>query len=256
MAIAGWAGTAARAVDRRFGHTDGLVSLIYHRVGQRSPSPVDLPTDTFRRQMAAVAATERAASLDDALANGSGVVVTFDDGTSDWLDVVLPALEEYSVPAVFYVATQFIDEQIDFPDAGTPLTWAALGELASHPLVTIGAHTHSHRVLADVSADEAERESTRCNELLAEHLGIACRHFAYPKAVLGSPSAEVVIRRHYASAALAGGGANKSPCDPFRLRRTPLTVRDTEEDFTAKLAGGGRLEGVLREWRDRLRAKR
>src|SRR5690606_700567 len=75
---------------------------------------------------------------------GGGVVLTFDDGTTDWVEHVLPALERHAVPATFYISTDFVERQIPFPGDGTPLTWKGIEELSSSPFVTIGSHTHRH----------------------------------------------------------------------------------------------------------------
>ena len=92
--------------------------LAYHRVGARTPSPVDLGADPFRRQMEHVSST--AASLDDALValaapteratvGAAPIVVTFDDGTKDFVEVALPILVEFSIPVVLYLSTANVD---------------------------------------------------------------------------------------------------------------------------------------------------
>ena len=113
---------AAGAVDVVRPATSGLVVLIYHRVGGHTPVTVDLPTAVFDDQIAELAATTNVLSLDDAVARlGAGddltgsVVVTFDDGTVDFVDEALPVLERHGVPATLYVATQHVEKRIDFP---------------------------------------------------------------------------------------------------------------------------------------------
>src|SRR5581483_87481 len=86
-----WTAAAADAVRR----TDGLVILVYHRVGGRTPVSVDLPRPLFAEQLAVLAGEwapttlDRAADLLAAPAAPSGppaVCVTFDDGTADFVD--------------------------------------------------------------------------------------------------------------------------------------------------------------------------
>lgn len=259
--------TAARrgfaTIDRlgdRFVRRDGWTALIYHRVGQRTDSSVDLSLDVFRRQLdylsenAAVVALDDAIALDDA--DASTVVLTFDDGTSDWVDVVQPELVARSMPATFYVATDFVDRQLRWPADAQPINWAGLGELASNPLFEIGSHTHTHRVLQSASAQGAADELQRVNELLGEHLGAPARHFAYPKAIAPSAAAEVVVRRMCSTAALAGNRANPPGSDPHRLGRHALTVGDDMASFAAKVAGGRRVEGWARAQRDAWKSRR
>src|SRR4051794_14647529 len=146
----------AAGVDRLRQPRRGVSVLIYHRVGRRSSLEVDLPESLFDEQMAWLADSDRPATLDDALLTLDGpapasrpdpVVVTFDDGTADFIDVALPVLVEHKVPAVLYVATEFIDSGREFPDHGTPLSWAALADAMGTGLLTVGSHTHTHALL-------------------------------------------------------------------------------------------------------------
>ena len=182
-------------------------------------------------------------------------MLTFDDGTADWPDVVLPALVERRLPAVFYVSTDFVERGRPFPDAGRPVSWSGLAEMASTGLATVASHTHTHRVLAGTSADEAVDELDRSIGLIEDRLGRPCRHFAYPKAVAPSPAAEVVVRRRFATAALAGNRVNGPGADLHRLGRHAVTVADDAASFRRTAAGGRRLEGRLRELRDARRAR-
>ncbi len=60
------------------------------------------------------------------------------------------------------------------------LDWAGIGTLASHPRVTIGAHTVSHAMLAKHEADRVRAELADGKRLLEQRLGRAVRHLAYP----------------------------------------------------------------------------
>ena len=56
------------------------------------------------------------------------VVVTFDDGTADLVDVALPILARHDVPSMWYLATDFMERSREFPDGGRPLSWAGARE--------------------------------------------------------------------------------------------------------------------------------
>lgn len=60
------------------------------------------------------------------------------------------------------------------------MTWAELKAVAAHPLVTIGAHTVTHPMLAKHSDDVARAEMADGRDAIAAKLGIEARHFAYP----------------------------------------------------------------------------
>jgi len=263
---------SAAAADVLRGPRRGLVVLIYHRVGRRSDMEVDLPIGMFADQIAWLRATIPIVSLDEGLAwvaaadepwNGSDdgpwaddlrVSITFDDGTVDFSELALPLLAEYGVPATLYVATEFVEEQVEFPHDGVPITWSALRDCLSTGLVTIGSHTHTHAILDRIPDAEVASELDRSIGLITDRLEVLPTHFAYPKAVMGSPGADRAVRRRFVSAALAGGHTNRpGTTDPFRLARMPVQVSDGEAWFRRKAFGGMALEESIRQLVNRKR---
>ena len=250
------------AADLLVPPSDGLVVLIYHRVGRRTTVPVDLPTHLFEEQVAWIA-EHGAVTLDEGLRRlqgpidpglGRALAVTFDDGTADFVDSALPTLVAGRIPVVLYVATRHIEEQVPFPDDGQPVSWAGLRDAVSTGLVTIGSHTHSHALLDRLPFAQVRDELDRADGLIAERLGVEVQHFAYPKAVFGSPGADAAVRARYRSAAVAGSRPNPwEHTDVFRLARTPVQTFDQMRWFRRKSAGGLRLEDVLRQKANRLR---
>lgn len=221
---------------------------------------MDVPIPEFDDQLAWLSAHRTVLTLDaaaDLIESGSvpldGVVLTFDDGTDDWARHVLPALDRHDVPATFYVATDFVDRSLPFPGEGRPADWAALKELVSSPLVTVGSHTHRHVLLDRLPSVEIDDELDRSIDLLRDHLDIDPIHFAYPKAVAGSSSAEAAVRRRFRTAVLAGTRSNPAGIDLHRLRRSPVQASDTAAWFRRKAVGGMRLEDDLRQLANRVR---
>jgi peptidoglycan/xylan/chitin deacetylase (PgdA/CDA1 family) len=240
--------------------SSGVVVLAYHRVGGGTRQESDLEPDAFAEQMSWLRSSVGVVSIDDGLdqltsaASGSSIVVTFDDGTADFIDHALPALVANNVPATYYIATNHIEKQLPFPGNGTPMTWAALAEALSTGLVTIGSHTHNHAVLDKLSPDEAEQELKTSAQLIEDRLGVACHHFAYPKGVFGGGLNEQHVARYYRSAALANCGVNvPGATNPLRLDRSPVQRSDQQFFFRRKALGGLRLEGQLRSHLNRRR---
>lgn len=75
-----------------------------------------------------------------------------------------------------------------------PMSWEMLADLAARGM-TVGSHTHHHRVLTNEPAAEVAAELTRSRRLLEERLGIAVRHLSYPD---GQFSPEVLDAAHAA----------------------------------------------------------
>ena len=250
----------AAAADLLAQPEPGITILIYHRVGAGAGGQMDLDPQTFEEQVGWLMHTQRVISLDQAeaeLRDGGtlrpGVVITFDDGTTDWVDHVLPTLERHKAPATFYVATDFVDRQVEFPGGGRPLSWAGLRELATSPVVTIGSHTHRHLLLDRLQAHEVDAELDRSIDLLRDRLEVDPSHFAYPKAIAGSPAAEAAVRERFSTAVLAGTRANPAGSDLHRLHRSPVQPADGSRWFRRKVVGGMHVEDDVRRLANRVR---
>lgn len=260
---------ASAGADRLRPPVAGVVILLYHRVGGGSSLEIDLDPGRFDEQMAAVAATNRALSLGAALetlngatpqtapAGKSSVVVTFDDGTADFVDVALPILVRHGVCATLYAATSFIEDGLDFPGGGPTVSWAGLRDACATGLVDVGSHTHTHRLLDRIAPEAAIDELDRSAGLIGERLGRPALDFAYPKAVAATPEIARLVQERFRSAALAGTRVNPyRRTDPYRLARSPIQVSDGMQFFERKLAGGMALEDSLRRALNRARYAR
>jgi peptidoglycan/xylan/chitin deacetylase (PgdA/CDA1 family) len=240
----------------------GLVVLIYHRVGRRTPIETDLPVGLFEDQIHFLAERAHVVTLDDGLrainsqqsTESNMVAITFDDGTADFADVALPVIERHGVPVLLYLATQFVEDQRSFPHDGRPISWAAVRDACSTGLVSVGSHTHSHALLDRLPASEVDDELDRSIGLIEERVDVAATHFAYPKAVPGSPVADHAVRARFRSAAIAGTRANPfGASNPYRLARSPVQVSDGMRWFMRKARGGLALEDRVRRVVDRRR---
>jgi peptidoglycan/xylan/chitin deacetylase (PgdA/CDA1 family) len=218
----------AGVVSRR--RAGDLVVLLYHRVVDGS-TEIELPAATFEEHLRYLSAGDRVVGLDAALSDGQGggVAVTFDDGTPDFVDTVVPMLVRYRVPATLYLATGLVN--------GHGLTWDGLRDAVGTGLVTVGSHTHTHADLRGLGEAACDEEMRRSKELIEDRLGRPCRHFAYPWAV-GSPAADRVARRLFDSAALDAWRTNRrGRLEPYRLGRTPVLRSDGAVLFRAKSRG-------------------
>jgi len=258
---------AAAAADTVRSPATGVVVLIYHRVGGSSGLELDMPVDLFDAQAAALAASGRVVPLAEALARiapqdtsddltprTAPVVLTFDDGTVDFVERAVPILERHRLPVTLYAATSFIDEGRSFPGDGRPVSWQGLADACATGLVEVGSHTHGHLLLDRLPPSEVAGELDRSIELIGEHLGRPALDFAYPKAVAGSPAADQAVRQRFRSAALAGTRANPpGSTDAYRLARSPIQRSDGLRWFERKLNGGMAIEDWLRRRLDRWR---
>jgi peptidoglycan/xylan/chitin deacetylase (PgdA/CDA1 family) len=254
--------TSAEVADRVRGPGRGIVVLIYHRVGAGSGLELDLPRARFEDQMAELSDAGRVTTLDQALEalqapappGRDPVVVTFDDGTPDFVETALPVLERYRIPVTMYLATAFIEERRDLPYGAPAVSWAAMRDAVGTGLVTVGSHTHTHVLLDRLPPERIDEELTTSNGLIEDHLGVTPGHFAYPKAVAPSAEADRAVRARFRSAVLAGTRPNRyGRTDPYRLARSPIQAGDEMRWFRRKVAGGMGFEDDVRRTVNRWR---
>ncbi len=108
------------------------------------------------------------------------------------------------------------------------MSWRQVAELHAHPLFTVGGHSHTHRVLSMLSADELEGEIKTSLGLLRERAGIETRHYSYPEGLDYCYSEEVIkalIRRGIVCCPTAEPGVNRRADDLFRLKRNMAAAR-------------------------------
>lgn len=111
------------------------------------------------------------------------------------------------------------------------LTAQELQALARHPLISIGAHTHSHTVLD--ACDEATargelRENLQC---LARLVGAPARSFAYPRGLpqdFSQRDQELLRDLGIEVAVTTRPGPNVPGTDPLALNRLPLGTGGVE----------------------------
>jgi len=239
--------------------------LLYHRVYGDLALELDLRPDVFQRHIKWLADHRRVIAYDDALAlldirqpqssEGAAsfqpsqisaqpaVVLTFDDGYLDFYTRVFPILVAYGLPAILFVTTGFVEDGIPYPMVSNPdtvvrpVTWDMLGEMHESGLVSIGAHTHTHPILTELSDDQVADELGRPIECFQRRLGFQPKHFAYPRARC-STTVRQQVSQYYSSAVVGGGRPATSICfDRYRIPRVPVRRSDGWRFFRAKMRG-------------------
>ena len=96
--------------------------LLYHRVATpvRDVHGLAIDPGLFERQLELLVARFKPTTLLDLVAQieardlqDRALVLTFDDGTSDLLDEVVPRLEEHGVPATFFLTTEGLERRME-----------------------------------------------------------------------------------------------------------------------------------------------
>ena len=141
------------------------------------------------------------------------VTTSWDDDHSSSLQVA-ELLSAAKLPGTFYVPTGRLGE-------GSVLGATDLRSLSAAGF-EVGAHTVSHRILTNLSAQEQAREITECKQTLQQILGREVTTFCYPRGRFDAAVVRQVKRAGYHGAR----GTRMLHCgrefDPFEI---PTTVQ-------------------------------
>ena len=111
------------------------------------------------------------------------VVLTFDVGTaqsSDFTDVVIPALKAHGFKAIFYL---LVNSSVVGDQCGSKVNtfcWAELKQWQDDGIVSFGSHGLYHPDYTKLSADEIRYDAGQSKKLIEQHLGQPVLGFTYP----------------------------------------------------------------------------
>ena len=203
-----WRGVRRAAGDRAGWRrlTGGVVILMYHAVANpgEAASRFILPPRRLARQLRWLRhGGYTMLGLDEyvrqrhehTLPPPRSVVITFDDGYLDNMELGHPLLRRHGAPTTIFAVSRRMGERNVWSDGaavqGRPLlTWAQAEELRRSG-VKFGAHTRTHRALPGLSPEQLADEVEGARADLEARLG-PIRHFAYPFGKIDETAMEAV----------------------------------------------------------------
>lgn len=226
--------------------------LIYHQVGTGTGKQMEVSREDFIRQLNWLVGNREIVDLETAVRRWTEpdadrmVVLTFDDGYQDTYTTAFPLMRERGIPFTLYVATEMVERGSEA--SNHPLSWAEIREMLDTGLLTIGAHTHTHRDLRAVEYAEVVEELGVSNDTIEQRTGVAPRHFAYPWGYWAEQAHRAVAETY--KTAVLGAPLWRSDFDAHQIYRFPIQLSDGARWFPARLRGGL----IMEEWtRRRLR---
>jgi peptidoglycan/xylan/chitin deacetylase (PgdA/CDA1 family) len=198
--------------------------LMFHSLDD-SGSVISTPPSLFRRQMEFLATSGiPIAPLDQVLHRPGSIAITFDDAFRNLLDDAIPTLARLRLPASIFVVSDYCGRSNNWavqPGKTIPhlplLTWEELAALP--PLISLGAHTMTHRPLTRLSQKECEQELAGCRLQMEQRLKRPVRWLAYPYGV-SSTQVRCLTSRYFDLAvgtSLRFLSARSSPLDLPRI---------------------------------------
>lgn len=234
--------------------------LMYHRVNDGIRKEISVTASSFRWQMSYLNKKGfKVISMDEALEmltrgdmKGKYIVLTFDDGYSDFYTNAYPVLEQFAFPSLVYLVPGFIETGKVFwwdRDVGESslMNWTQICDLKNRGHVQFGSHTFSHPDLNLLDDQSIEEELVLSKQVLQDKLHKEVRHFAYPRGIYAK-SAEWVEKGIYDTGVLIFDGmeitGSGKPVNPFQLKRMPVQRSDGKYLFVARLKGWLVLEEI------------
>ncbi|HXD30877.1 MAG TPA: polysaccharide deacetylase family protein [Pyrinomonadaceae bacterium] len=206
--------------------------LVYHTISQPAqplPGDIDIPRHRFEQQLRWLSRRQNVGRLEDTLSDSNKKItaITFDDGFRDNLTVALPLLEKFNLPMTLFMSAAFVGRD-------GYLSPQELRRIASHPLVTIGAHGLWHRHFTQLSVPDARAELLASRSLLQTITGQSIDYMAWPFGECNEELEALSRECGYRAAWSVWKGSN----DTYSRWRIPLGRRDNLLRFIAKVSGG------------------
>ena len=153
------------------------------------------------------------------------VTITIDDGhISSWA-VAFPVLQEFSVPAVFYVVAGKLDDP-EYVNSDQ------IQELHRHGML-IGSHTVTHRHLPLLTDAEVKWELQESRDILEEVVKDQVVDLAIPGGHFNSRIIKLARACGYETVATCNVGAIGAKTDPMRIPRVEIRQGLTEDAFVS-----------------------
>lgn len=159
------------------------IVLMYHRIRDDGIDPdISVSIRRFDQQMAYLKENFNVVSLEKLLDNVSKngkltmdtAAITFDDGFKDNCSNAYPILKRHKVPATIFLVSHFVGKREDMlnPDEIRTMTTEN---------IDFGSHTATHKILSELSIEEATKEILGSKMTIENILNDKVRFFAYPK---------------------------------------------------------------------------
>jgi len=220
---------------------NAAVVVAFHRVQEGCHQSDTLTVDPrtfegycrfFQRYFRVVPLPELVAGLEAGRTPRRELAITFDDGYRDNYENVMPILEKLSLPATFFIVSQWIGtDVVPFWDRhlGVQHPWMTWDHVKTlkHKGFDIGSHTRTHVNLGTISERVAREEVAGARADLEAALGARVESFAYPfggQDNITDANRAVVKAAGFRCCCSGFGGTITSKTDPFHVPRVPVST--------------------------------
>lgn len=245
----------SRLISNKSSQRSEPLVLMFHSVSDRSTMELDIPPEVFERQMVWLsenvdvvtpeAYLQSLSRTSSTRRNRASVLLTFDDAYDDFWFIAYPILKRLSLPSVLFVPTGFVSGVSPAPitsakvskDRYSAMSWEQIRELLKEGLVTVGAHSHSHREFAGLSGEEIRAEIEHSDAIFSEQIGAKPGLFAYPRGSVSKLAVSVVSERYQAAFGVGRFSLLSRNGSDYLRSRIPVMRSDGLEWFPLRATG-------------------
>ena len=223
----------------------------------------DVPIETlssFESKLRFLKCRTNVVTLDDFLTgrlvvSRMNVVITFDDGYKSWVTHAIPLLQQYGLPATFFVSSGFVGlskgDQVSFlktklcgkqvpPPSAAGLSRADLRAIADRGF-TVGGHTLNHCNLSTPQTSDMLRSEIVVDKKNLEMIiGRRVDFFCYPSGAYQNDVMDIptlVKEAGYMGAVTTVAGFNVLDANPYLLHRELTDAAMPTAVFKARIYG-------------------
>lgn len=230
----------------------GIPILMYHMVSERKQgskiNKLRVSPEKFRRQMQFLKKKGYQSisffDLVNYFKKGSinidkPVIITFDDGYKDNYINAFPILKEFGYKAVFFIVTDFIDEESlwNIEDKEKLMNWDDIKEMFKAGM-EFGSHTVSHPLMVNYSREKLFNEIGDSKRTLEKILGTGIVCFSYPFGKFDEETKKAVKKCGYQTACSVKMGKVSFKDDIYSLKRILVRGDEMLFDFYLQLTRG------------------
>ena|SRR3712207_5674677 len=209
--------------------------LAYHVVSDAPSGRYQLSTAKFAEQMAYLAANGyttlsadeyRSIMTLQAPAPAKPILLTFDDGTSDFVTHVVPVLQQHGFKAVQFAVSDWV---------GTPGRMTAAQLAALPATIDVENHTKDHNDLSTLTYEAAYSSVTTADAVLTGIKGSRTEYLAYPYGRYDADAQRALRDAGIQLAFTVSAGKTSPGDDLLALNRNMIVSSETMSSFVKKI---------------------
>jgi peptidoglycan/xylan/chitin deacetylase (PgdA/CDA1 family) len=235
-------------------HTDSVPILMYHRIATDGPPGLKqwrVAPDLFDAHMTAlhragyqtITLAEWADAIDQrGPVEGTRVVLTFDDGYTDFRSQAMPILRRHDFSATVFLVAERIGQTArwdeKFGECAPLMSWEEIKALQAMG-IEFGAHSCIHKKMTEMEAAELAEDTRKTRAILEEGLGVPVPTLAYPYGDQNESVRRIVGELGTRAAVTTEPGISRLGDDLLRLPRIEITGECTVEQLIYSLEPAG-----------------